>query len=60
MLGFRTQGRTQNPTQNAESKIFDPKPGVSVLGRKTQKKPSLMPTPEPQLEIVIPNYKFQP
>ena len=44
-LGPKTQDRTQNPTQNPESKIFDPKPGVLGLGRKTQKKPRPMPTP---------------
>ena len=44
-LGSKTQGIAQNPTQNPESKIFDPKPsskpGVLGLGQK----PSPMPIP---------------
>ena len=38
-------GRTHNPTQNQESKIFDPKPVVLGFGHKTQKNPSPMPIP---------------
>ena len=47
-LGFvEFQNPRPNPTQNPESKIFEPKPspkpGVSGLGQKPRKKPSPMP-----------------
>ena len=41
-LSSKTQGQTQDPTQNPEFKIFEPKPSpypeVLGLGRQTQKK----------------------